>query len=277
MSAVAERPIVYDVGMNAGEDIPYYVKKGYRVVGIEANPDLAQQVSEQYAPLIEGGDVTVLNVGVGPEPGRLPFYIHQNKSGLSSFVLPQDGRGTWRSVEVEVRRLSDVIAEHGTPAFVKIDVEGVDHEIVLELLSSGIRPPMLSVEVHRLDALCSVVAMGYQEMQFVNCSKIGQSGRSTPVRTLSGEVTEHSFPVHSAGPFGDDLTGQWLSAEAGVLEWFAKRLVLGSGWYDVHARYPAAEAVNGSDVRTVAPPMHASAAISEVARDALRRATKRRG
>jgi FkbM family methyltransferase len=277
MSAVAERPVVYDVGMNAGEDIPYYVKKGYRVVGIEANPDLAQQVSEQYAPLVESGEVTVVNVGVGAQAGRLPFHIHLNKSGLSSFALPADGRGTWRTVDVEVRKLSDVIAEHGEPAFVKIDVEGIDHEIVLELLASGIRPPMLSVEVHRLDALCAVVAMGYQEMQFVNCSRIGQTGKPTTVHTVGGGVEQHTFPVHSAGPFGDDLTGQWLSAEAAVLEWFAKRLVLGSGWYDVHARHPGSDAVNGAGVRTVDAPMHASAAISEVARDAVRRVVQRRG
>ena len=34
------RELIYDVGMNTGDDTAYYLNRGYRVVAIEANPDL---------------------------------------------------------------------------------------------------------------------------------------------------------------------------------------------------------------------------------------------
>jgi hypothetical protein len=32
--------LIYDVGMNNGDDIAYYLRRGFRVLAIEANPDL---------------------------------------------------------------------------------------------------------------------------------------------------------------------------------------------------------------------------------------------
>jgi len=39
------QPIIYDVGMNNGDDCEYYLTKGYRVVAVEANPALASEPS----------------------------------------------------------------------------------------------------------------------------------------------------------------------------------------------------------------------------------------
>ncbi len=33
--------LIYDVGMHKGEDADYYLKKGFRVIGFEAIPELA--------------------------------------------------------------------------------------------------------------------------------------------------------------------------------------------------------------------------------------------
>jgi hypothetical protein len=41
----------------------------------------------------------------------------------------------------------------------------------------------------------------------------------------------YSFPYHSAGPFGEDIDGEWMSAS------YMIRLlaIVGLGWKDIHA------------------------------------------
>ena len=35
--------LIFDVGLHHGDDAAYYLSKGFRVVGIEANPQLAER------------------------------------------------------------------------------------------------------------------------------------------------------------------------------------------------------------------------------------------
>lgn len=40
--------LIYDVGGHLGEDTDFYLKKGFKVVAIEANPGLAERLSERF-------------------------------------------------------------------------------------------------------------------------------------------------------------------------------------------------------------------------------------
>ncbi len=39
--------LVYDIGMNNGDDTAYYLSLGFRTVAIEANPELVDQPAAQ--------------------------------------------------------------------------------------------------------------------------------------------------------------------------------------------------------------------------------------
>ncbi|HQT44071.1 MAG TPA: hypothetical protein PLD79_08715, partial [Halothiobacillus sp.] len=78
-------PLVYDVGMNNGDDCAYYLAKGYRVVAIEANPILCDYVRMRFNAEIAAQRLVVLNTGIAGEPGQLPFYMHRSNSVLSTF------------------------------------------------------------------------------------------------------------------------------------------------------------------------------------------------
>jgi len=41
--------LIYDVGMNNGDDSAYYLSLGFRVVAIEANPELVEQAKLRFA------------------------------------------------------------------------------------------------------------------------------------------------------------------------------------------------------------------------------------
>ncbi len=44
--------LIYDVGLHRGEDAEFYLRKGFRVVAFEANPDLIQTCQAQFSDSI---------------------------------------------------------------------------------------------------------------------------------------------------------------------------------------------------------------------------------
>ena len=42
--------LVYDVGVHRGDDTAYYLHKGYRVVGVEADPAMADHLRDRFSP-----------------------------------------------------------------------------------------------------------------------------------------------------------------------------------------------------------------------------------
>jgi hypothetical protein len=40
------RNLIYDVGMHEGEDTQFYIARGFKVVSIEANPQLAARIRQ---------------------------------------------------------------------------------------------------------------------------------------------------------------------------------------------------------------------------------------
>ena len=47
--------LVYDVGMHRGDDTAYYLHKGFRVVGVEANPAMADHLRGRFKSEIATG------------------------------------------------------------------------------------------------------------------------------------------------------------------------------------------------------------------------------
>ena len=68
-----DRKLIIDVGVHKGEDTEYYLKKGFQVVGIEANPDLYQSTKDRLESYINTGQLKLLNLAISPEVGRLFF------------------------------------------------------------------------------------------------------------------------------------------------------------------------------------------------------------
>ena len=77
--------LIYDAGMNNGDDTAYYLSRGFRTVAIEANPELASQAKTRFAREIASGRLIILNVGIADREGELPFWICETNHRSSSF------------------------------------------------------------------------------------------------------------------------------------------------------------------------------------------------
>jgi len=51
----AQHKLIYDVGAHKGEDTEFYLKKGFSVVAIEANPALCLGLTKRFEEFINSG------------------------------------------------------------------------------------------------------------------------------------------------------------------------------------------------------------------------------
>lgn len=120
---------------------------GWKGLLIEANPRLAATIRKEFAGL----DIELVNCAVSNFTGTAKLYLGSN-DGVSS--LQRQAAAGWGplkgEVEVPVRRLADILAEHSVPPdfdVLSLDIEGEDIKVMNDLLeSSPFRPRWIIIE-----------------------------------------------------------------------------------------------------------------------------------
>jgi FkbM family methyltransferase len=231
-----KKKVIYDLGANKGDDIPYYLLKSDIVVAVEANPVLCEAINEKFKTEIEAGRLIVENCIVTDKAASdaVDFYIHKSNHVLSQ--LPQPAPSNlmmYEKVALPAKAISELIDRHGQPYYIKIDIEHYDAQILRALFSAGIFPPFISAESHSIDVFALLVAQGgYSAFKMVDGRSVSKvySNRLIICDNERKQV-KFSFPFHAAGPFGNDVDGSWMTADN-----FFKVLALeGLGWKDIHA------------------------------------------
>ena len=142
--------LVFDVGSHVGDRIAAFRRLGARVVACEPNPPLVKTLRLLYG---RDAGVTIEPVAVGAAPGEIELAINIDNPTVSTasrdFVKATEGAPGWqgqvwdKSLRVAVTTLDALIARHGIPAFIKIDVEGFEAEALAGLTQAV---PALSFE-----------------------------------------------------------------------------------------------------------------------------------
>jgi len=132
--------LVFDVGAHVGDRIGAFRRLGARVVAVEPQPALVATLK-----LIYGRDraVAIEPKAVGRSAGVLDLRLNIDNPTVSTasdaFVRAADGADGWegqawtKTIRVEVTTLDALIARHGEPSFIKIDVEGFEAEALAAL------------------------------------------------------------------------------------------------------------------------------------------------
>lgn len=268
--------LIFDIGLHRGEDTDYYLKKGFRVVAVEAEPDLVAHCKARFRDAISQGRLTIVEGAIAPETAgeRLTFYKNLQKSvwgTIDAGWAERNAKSGAESVKIEVARVDvvDVFRVLGVPFYLKVDIEGADHLVLDGLHRLKDRPCYISIEAEVVD-LTRLVAqldalrhLGYQGFKPVQQGSV--PGTQIATTTLGGDCLDYVFGNSASGPFGDDLPGAWLSYAQCVDEYrriFARfrrfgdnsslsRLPGGKeftrllgwvrgqpivGWYDTHAK-----------------------------------------
>jgi len=202
--------LAFDIGSHVGDRIGSFRRIGARVLALEPQPLCAEVIRRIYAA---DAGVTLLEAACGNSEGTLTLAINSANPTVSTasreFVAAADGAGGWegqrwdQEIEVPVTTLDRLVAQYGTPAFAKIDVEGFE-DTVLAGLSRPL--PMLSFEfttIQRdvaqrcLDRLARLGRYGFD-------LALGESQQLTFDRWITGaEMAAHVAALPHAANSGD--------------------------------------------------------------------------
>lgn len=202
--------LAFDIGSHVGDRIGSFRRCGARVAALEPQPDCARVVRAIYG---RDREVALVEAACGPRPGKLKLMINSANPTVTTasraFVAAADGAGGWegqvwdREIEVPVTTLDQLIATHGRPAFIKIDVEGFEAD-VLRGLSAPV--PLLSFEfttIQRdvaLDCLAVLGKLGCYEFDVA----LGESQKLTFARWISMDaMSAHIAALPHAANSGD--------------------------------------------------------------------------
>jgi len=132
--------LVFDVGAHVGDRIAAFRRLNARVVAVEPQPALAFTLNLLYG---RDRSIAIERKAVGRSTGTARMLINVDNPTVSTasdaFVhAARDAQGwegqVWeKSIDVPVTTLDALIAAHGVPAFIKIDVEGFEEEALAGL------------------------------------------------------------------------------------------------------------------------------------------------
>ena len=96
--------LIYDIGMHEGEDSKFYLLKGFRVVAVEADPELCRVAAERLGQFTATGQLTIINRAIAPERGPVTF-LPQCEVGLGHRRRPMEqGQCSTRSLDLRQSR-----------------------------------------------------------------------------------------------------------------------------------------------------------------------------
>ncbi|MFM1822840.1 MAG: hypothetical protein RI967_1106, partial [Planctomycetota bacterium] len=220
--------LIFDVGMHRGEDSDFYLRKGFRVVGFEADPELAAHCRRRFARSIDAGRLEIVEgaiVDPGAREGKATVAFHRNTGNSVWGTVHADWAdcnarlGTSSElVEVAAIDFAEVLARTGMPRYMKIDIEGADMVCVDALRRFATRPDYLSIESDKTSfarierEIEILVELGYDRFQAIEQSAIPRVQRP-PLPAREGVDLDHRFEKGASGLFGRELADEWQTPD----------------------------------------------------------------
>jgi len=152
---IKEGDLVFDVGANVGVYSEVYLNLGAKVVAIEPQKNCVRYLNHIFQ---NNQNLVVIEKALGEKEGNGELLISPTNDAHSSMsrqwlsAAKESGRFADQNyfifnkpVEVQITTLNLLIEKYGTPRFIKIDVEGFEHEVL-----RGLTKPVeaISFEFH---------------------------------------------------------------------------------------------------------------------------------
>lgn len=203
--------LAFDIGAHVGDRVSSFRRLGARVVALEPQPGPVRVLR-----LIHGRDpqVTLVEAACGDHDGTITLRINSANPTVSTasnaFIGAARGAGGWEGqvwdheIAVRCTTLDSLIARHGLPVLLKIDVEGFEAHVLAGLTRrvSVISFEFTTIQRDVAEACLALletlgpyrfnVALGESQRlelgQFVSAEAMGSYLRALPHAANSGDV-----------------------------------------------------------------------------------------
>lgn len=268
---MADTNLIFDIGCHRGEDSRFYLRKGFRVIAVEANPALCRELRDTFSSEITNGQFRLIESAIADAPGQVEFFVNSAHSiwGTIRSEFVERDKENFFPIVVPSITFGSLLEDHGVPRYLKIDIEGADMLCLEGLLSASDRPDFVSFESGRktVSALRSELSLltrlGYARFQLVDQKTVQRQKEPFPAR--EGQYADCELAPDATGLFGLELPGRWHSPPGFTASYMkilardrltglAKRVALPDlihgSWYDIHAAkvgslIPAGATVSG--------------------------------
>lgn len=203
--------LAFDVGSHVGDRAGSFLRLGARVVAVEPQPALGSVLNFFYG---RKPSFTLVRAAIGAREGEIELKLNTKNPTVATasddFIKSADAAPGWegqrwdQTIKVPMTTLDALVARHGKPAFVKIDVEGFEDEVLaglsqpvsaLSLEFTTIQRDVALKAVRRLAAMAPYrfnAALGEsQELahpQGMSADEISRWIAELPVEANSGDV-----------------------------------------------------------------------------------------
>jgi FkbM family methyltransferase len=210
--------LIVDLGMHRGDDTAFYLAKGFRVLAVEANPDLAERGRKRFAREIEQDRLEIRQLAVAERAGTVTFYSGE-QDGWGSLSKERAGASLNVDVhqyDVEACTFQDLM-KGLTPYYVKVDIEGADLLCVRGVASVPAPPKFFSFECdltqveETVEGIRGLAGAGYERFMLVNQAL--NPAVKCPNPPLEGAYVDTRFTHDMSGPFGEEAPGEWSSLD----------------------------------------------------------------
>jgi hypothetical protein len=261
--------------MHRGQDTDYYLKRGFRVVGFEANPDNAAFCRERFAAAIDSDRLVIVEGAIAenfPKNGngsKIRFFRNSESSFWGStaedWACRNEVMGTRNeTIEVEAVDFRRALEKYGVPFYLKADIVGSETICLRALLGFKERPAFVSIRSEK-------VIFRKLEEEFELFERLGYDRFQAVQQDVNNfqavfDDVVHTFEEGASGVFGDDLPENWKTREQILKEYrkiFVYYWLFGDysyltqtekgkgfiaqleriarrplpGWYDTHAKH----------------------------------------
>jgi FkbM family methyltransferase len=169
--------LVFDIGAHVGDRIGAFRRLGARVVAVEPQPALVKTLRLLYG---RDPDVAIEAVALGSRSGTIELKLNLDNPTVSTvsadFVAAAAHAPGWETqswtkcLPVPLSTVDALIVRHGVPAFIKIDVEGFEAEVLAGLTQSVAALSFEFTTIQRDVALAAIArcgALGFQHFDAV--------------------------------------------------------------------------------------------------------------
>jgi FkbM family methyltransferase len=267
MNAEMQRDLIYDVGLHKGEDSEFYLRKGFRVIAIEALPALVQYSKQRLRDYVESGQLVILNCAIAEHEGPVEFFETPGWSVWGTIRPDWEKRNEelgQRSVKQSVAgvRFSSILEQYGIPYYLKVDIEGADLLCLEALKGCRSKPRYVSIESNKCSwaglnqEFTLLGELGYSRFKVV--PQVTVPMQECPRPAMEGRFVDWQFDFFASGLFGDEAPGDWLSKLEALRKYecifrqykiyeavrkfrmrrLLRRLLPDPGWFDTHAAMP---------------------------------------
>jgi len=203
--------LAFDIGSHVGDRIGAFRRLGVRVVAVEPQPDCAHVLRTLYG---DDPDVALIEAACGRAPGRIVLHVNSANptvsTGSPAFVASASGAAGWEEqvwdsqINVDMTTLDDLVCRFGEPRFAKIDVEGLEADVLaglsrpLPALSFEFTTIQRDVALECIDRLLGLgpyrfeMALGESQVlglgEWVSGFRMKEHIRSLPHEANSGDI-----------------------------------------------------------------------------------------